>query len=95
MKRNAVAGSPTPATSGGGRTAGEIREREWLEQEVAQAASLSDAERIRILRDLLRTAEAIRRGKSPAELRRDEEIRQILDEAPGRSSYLAAVERAS
>jgi hypothetical protein len=68
------------------------RERHWLEREVARAASLSDADRVRILRDLLRTADAIRRGKSPEENRRAEEARRLLDE-PGRARYRALVAR--
>ena len=69
------------------------RELEWLENEVRQAASLSDADRIRILRDLLRTADAIRREKSPEELERDEEVRRILNDLPGRERYAALAER--
>jgi hypothetical protein len=68
------------------------REREWLEREVARAASLSDADRVLIFRDLLRTAEAIRRGKSPEENRRAEKTRRVLDE-PGRARYRALVAR--
>jgi hypothetical protein len=71
---------------------GAAREREWLEGDVARAALLTDADRIRVLRDLLRTAAAIRRTKSPRELRRDEEIRRAMDE-PGRARYRALVER--
>jgi putative ubiquitin-RnfH superfamily antitoxin RatB of RatAB toxin-antitoxin module len=69
------------------------RELEWLENEVRQAASLSDADRIRILRDLLRTADSIRREKSPEELERDEEVRRILNDLPGRERYAALAER--
>jgi hypothetical protein len=68
------------------------RERQWLEHEVACAASLTDADRVRILRDLLRTADAIQRGKSPEENRRAEEARRLLDE-PGRARYRALVAR--
>jgi hypothetical protein len=71
---------------------GAAREREWLEGDVAQAALLTDADRIRVLRDLLRTTAAIRRTKSPRDLRRDEEIRRAMDE-PGRARYRALVER--
>lgn len=68
------------------------REREWLEREAALAATLTDAERVRILCDLLATVEAIRRTKTPAELARDEEARRILDE-PGRRRYRETAER--
>lgn len=67
-------------------------EREGLAAEVAFAAHLTDADRIRILRDLLRTADAIRKSKSAEELRREEEVRQSLDQ-PGRRRYLALCER--
>jgi hypothetical protein len=70
----------------------ERKEWEWLAGEVAFAAGLSDADRIRILRDLLRTADAIRKSKSPEELRRDEEVRLLLEE-PGRKRYIALCER--
>jgi hypothetical protein len=69
------------------------RERAWLEAEVRLAASLTDADRIRILRDLLRTSDAIRRGKTAEELRRDDEVRYRLEIAPARERYLALVER--
>ncbi len=68
------------------------KEREGLAAEVAFAAGLSDADRIRILRDLLRTADAIRKSKSPDELRQDEEVRRILEEG-GRARYIALCER--
>jgi hypothetical protein len=55
------------------------REKERLVLEARIASTLTDADRIRILRDLLRTAEAIRRTKSPDELRREEEARRVLD----------------
>lgn len=71
----------------------ERREREWLEGEVARAASLTDADRIRILRDLGRTIDAIRRTKTPEELRREDEVHRILDIEPGRRRYMAWVER--
>ena len=70
----------------------ERKEREGLAAEVAFAACLSDADRIRILRDLLRTADAIRKTKSPDELRRDEEVRRLLEEG-GRARYIALCER--
>ena len=69
------------------------REREWLESEVRWAASLSDDERIQVLRDLLRTLQAIRSVKSAGELEREEEVRRVLDEEPGRARYRALCER--
>lgn len=69
------------------------REREWLESEVRLAAPLSDTDRIRILRDLLRTAEAIRRTKSPEQLLREEEVRHILEDLPVRERLIALAER--
>ncbi len=74
-------------------TEGERREREWLEGEVKLAAGLTDANRIRILRDLLRTADAIRLAKSPEELRREEEVRRLLDVLPARERAIALAER--
>jgi hypothetical protein len=68
------------------------REQEGLAAEVEFAADLSDADRIRILRDLLRTADAIRKSKSAEELRRDEDVRRSLEE-PGRQRYIAFCER--
>lgn len=70
----------------------EQRERNGIEAEVAFAAGLSDADRIRILRDLLRTVDAIRKSKSPEELRREEEVRR-LEELAGRERYVALWER--
>ncbi|MCZ6795979.1 MAG: hypothetical protein O7J95_20415 [Planctomycetota bacterium] len=70
----------------------ERERRERLESDVRLAASLSDADRIRILRDLLRTVDAIRRGKSPEELRREDDARRALAE-PGRRRYVALAER--
>lgn len=70
----------------------ERREREGIAAEVAFAADLTDADRIRIFRDLLRTADAIRKSKSAEELRRDEEVRRFFDE-PGRQRYIALSER--
>lgn len=66
---------------------------EWLAGETALAATLTDADRIRILRDLLRTADAIRKSKSPEELRREEEVRRILEDAPARERYFALADR--
>ncbi len=71
----------------------ERREREWLESEVRLAASLTDRDRIRILRDLLRTVDAIQRSKTPAELRREAEIRALLEDGPARARYAALAER--
>ena len=68
------------------------REHEGLAGEVEFAADLTDADRIRIFRDLLRTADAINKSKSAEELRRDEEVRRSLEE-PGRQRYLALCER--
>jgi hypothetical protein len=68
------------------------KEREGLAAEVAFAAALSDADCIRILRDPLRTADAIRKSKSVEELRQDEEVRRLLEE-PGRQRYIALCER--
>jgi len=65
---------------------------EGLAAEVEFAADLTDADRIRILRDLLRTADAIRKSKSAEELRRDEDVRRSLEE-PGRQRYIAFCER--
>lgn len=70
----------------------EERERAWLAGEVAAAAGLTDTDRIRILRDLWRTLEAIRRTKPAADLEREEEIRRAADEA-GRARYRRLVRR--
>ena len=70
----------------------ERKEREGIAAEVAFAAGFSDGDRIRTLRDLLRTADAIHNSKSAEELRRDEEIRRHLEE-PGRRRYIALCER--
>src|SRR5947199_10845084 len=80
---------PTAQTSADGRS---DRERQWLEREVAWAAFLTDADRVRILRDLLRTADAIQRAKSPEEIQRAEEVRRLLDES-GRARYCALIGR--
>jgi hypothetical protein len=65
----------------------ERREWGWLDSEVRLAARLTDGDRIRILRDLLRTAEAIQRTKSPEQLSHEEQVRQALEEKPGRERY--------
>lgn len=70
-----------------------LRERAWLEAEVARAAGLTDADRIRILRDLLTTVDAIRKVKSPKDLEREESARRTLELEPGRARYRALVER--
>lgn len=71
----------------------ELRELEWLRREVALAARLDDAGRIAILQDHLCAADAIRRGKSAEDLRREEEARRTLEDAPGKARYLALIER--
>jgi len=68
-------------------------ERECLEDEVRLAATLTDRDRIRILRDLLETLEAIRRTKTPEDLEREEEARRVLEEEPGRARYEALARR--
>ena len=70
-------------------------ERTSLENDVALAAALTDADRIRIFRDLLRTAEAIQRTKTSEQLLREEEVRRELDEAPGRQRYLQWIDLVS
>lgn len=70
----------------------ESRERDGLRAEVEFAANLTDADRVRIFRDLLRTADGIRKSKSTEELLRDEEVRRSLEE-PGRQRYIALCER--
>lgn len=82
-----------PGTPPPGTYAGLCAEREWLRREAARAQHLTDAERIAILQDLLRTLAAVRRTKSPADLAREDEARRQLDERPGRARYLACVER--
>lgn len=84
----AAPGTPPPGTN-----AGLCAEREWLRREAARAQHLTDAERITILQDLLRTLEAVRQTKSPADLAREDVARRELDEGPGRARYLACVER--
>ncbi len=71
----------------------ERKERDWLAREVASAAALTDADRIRILRDLLRTVDAIRSTKSPDELLREEEVRRHLEDLPARRRYEALADR--
>jgi hypothetical protein len=70
----------------------ERREQEGLAREVEFAADLTDADRVGIFRDLLRTADAICKSKSAEELQRDEEVRRSLEE-PGRQRYIALCER--
>lgn len=82
----------TRATSTARETARREREREWLEREVAAAESLTDEDRVRILCDLIETAEAIRITKSKDELEREEAVRRELDR-PGRERYRALAER--
>ena len=65
------------------------REKEWLAGHVRPAASLTDRDRIRILRDLLRTAAAIRAAKTPEERAREEEVRRALERDPGLARYAA------
>ena len=69
------------------------REMEWLASEVALASSLTDADRIRILRDLLRTAHAIRASKSADQILREDEVRRVLEDVPARERYVATAER--
>lgn len=64
----------------------DILELECLKRDAALAARLTDEERIRIVEDLWETAQAIRRSKSPDEIRREESARRELD-APGRERY--------
>ncbi len=68
------------------------REKERLEREVRLSAALTDADRIRILRDLCRTADAIRAGKTAEEIRREDDARRSLD-AAGLRRYIALAER--
>ncbi len=69
------------------------REREWLATEVRAAARLTDADRIRILRDLLRARDAFRAAKTPEELACEEEVRRKLERDPGLARYAALAER--
>lgn len=71
----------------------ERREREWLTGEVALAASLTDRDRIRILRDLIRTSQAIRKTKSKDQIEREDEVRRKLEDDPARERYIALAER--
>jgi hypothetical protein len=70
----------------------EKREREWLVEEVARAASLTAADRVRILCDLFDVVEAIQRTKSKEQLAREEKVRCILD-GEGLERYRALAER--
>jgi hypothetical protein len=70
-------------------------ERTWLESEVLLAAALSDADRARVFRDLLRTADAIQRTKSAEQLSREEEVRHRLEELPARERYTDWIERST
>ena len=74
-------------------SSGKDREREWLESEVRLAASLTDADRVHILEDLLRTAEEIRKTKTPEELVREEDVRRLLEDVPVRESLIALAKR--
>lgn len=67
-------------------------EREELAAEVAWTANLSAADRLRMLRYLLRTADAIRKSKSVEQLQRGEEVHQRLEDLPGRERYIAFCE---
>lgn len=69
------------------------RELESIEKDVLQAASLSDGDRIRILRDLLRTAAAIQSRKRPEEIRRESEVRRQLEDLPARARYASLSEK--
>ena len=73
-------------------TSRDIQELEWLKREVALAANLTDKNRIEILDDLWKTIEAIRRSKSPEDIRREEDARRALD-APGRARFRELAER--
>jgi hypothetical protein len=75
------------------KTERERLERAWLENEVRMAARLSDADRTRILQDLLRTADVIQRSKAPEQLQREAEVRRLLDETPGRQRYFELMDR--
>ncbi len=68
------------------------REIAWLRREVAAASGLTDAERVTILEDLFLTSEAIRAGKTPEELRREDAVRTALNR-PGLDRYRALAER--
>ncbi|MBM3835167.1 MAG: hypothetical protein FJ403_18215 [Verrucomicrobia bacterium] len=71
----------------------ERNERAWLENEVRLAQGLTDADRIRILRDLLRTVDAIRRSKSKEQIQREDEVRWQLEDGPARERYAKLVDR--
>ncbi|MBI1853224.1 MAG: hypothetical protein HYR85_23040 [Planctomycetes bacterium] len=68
------------------------REREWLDREVAAAATFTDADRIRILEDLLRTGEAIQRTKTPEQIEREDAVRRAID-GEGLARYRELAER--
>lgn len=68
------------------------REREWLEAKVAAARSLTDADRVRILRELELAEEARRASKDPEQLAREEQVRKYLDRQ-GKDRYRALAER--
>lgn len=70
----------------------DARELDWLKREVALAARLTDDDRVGILEDLWRTAQAIRCDKSSEELRREENARRLL-EASGKRRYRELAER--
>jgi hypothetical protein len=74
-------------------TEGEKRERVWLDDEVKLASRLTDADRVRIFQDLLQTADAIQKNKTVEQLRREEEVRRLLEEAPGRERYFELMDR--
>jgi hypothetical protein len=69
------------------------RERERPDPDVRLAAGLTDQGRIRILRDLPRTAEAIQRTKPPDWLRREEDVRRLLEDDPALGRWAALAER--
>lgn len=70
----------------------ERRNREWLEGEAALAATLTDADRVGILRSLLRAVAAIERSKPPEQLEREEQLLRAEREA-GLARYRALAER--
>jgi hypothetical protein len=74
-------------------TESEKRERARLDDEVRLASRLTDADRARIFDDLLRTADAIQKTKSAEQLQREEEVRRVLDETPGRQRYFELMDR--
>lgn len=84
-------GRTTTPVFGFEKRVGMIQPRERLE--VRMAESLSDGDRIRIFRDLLRAVDAIRRGKSTEELSREEEVRWRLEDAPALERYADLIVR--